>query len=275
MSQTNWYYQQGSQPVGPVSADVLRQLASAGVLLPTTPVLKVGTPTWIPAATSEVFPGGVGFGPAAPPSTTAPAAAVTPSQPSFSAWWAVLDIEKRLFLIAAGTGILATFLPWYHVPILGSVWGASGDGWITFALFGAVVGVVLLTERSQPLLNGSRLACLIAGLLAAVVGIWKILSLNELAEHRSRARLVTVGIGVYLVIGAGITTLAAAGRPLLRLFAAQAGARDYLLVGTAGLGMIASFLPWTENHSRFVDEDSFPGSQTGWGWVNPPGGVVP
>ncbi|MCY3018612.1 MAG: GYF domain-containing protein [Planctomycetota bacterium] len=44
-----WFYGRGGQQIGPVSRDVLRQLAQAGQLSPTDLVWKQGTANWTPA----------------------------------------------------------------------------------------------------------------------------------------------------------------------------------------------------------------------------------
>lgn len=46
---SQWYYSRNKRKLGPVSSSELRQLATAGQLLPTDMVLKVGHDKWIPA----------------------------------------------------------------------------------------------------------------------------------------------------------------------------------------------------------------------------------
>jgi hypothetical protein len=68
-----WYYQNGGNRHGPVTAAVLKQLADSGEIRPETPVWRQGMAQWAPAkAVKGLFTGN-------PPSTPAPAPAPAPS----------------------------------------------------------------------------------------------------------------------------------------------------------------------------------------------------
>jgi hypothetical protein len=67
----SWYYAEGKQKIGPLSAAQLRQFAAAGRVQPTTMVLQEGRKHWVPASSVR------GLFSSAPPAgpTAAPAAA--------------------------------------------------------------------------------------------------------------------------------------------------------------------------------------------------------
>jgi len=108
--------------------------------------------------------------------------------------------------------MLATFLPWVHVPIVGSVAGSSGDGWITLLLFLPAAILCFIDDKLQPLAGAKRLGAAIPGGLAALIALLKIsdfksamnsgLQDNPFAEVFSAS--VQIGIGLYLVVLAGV-----------------------------------------------------------------------
>jgi hypothetical protein len=120
--------------------------------------------------------------------------------------------QRRIVVaIVLGIGMIATFLPWVHVPIVGAIYGTKGDGWITFGLFAAALAVTGLWGRSDPLVGLPRivLAALSAG--AAIVGVWKMIELNDRLSQlgdnpiaRALTQTVGMGPGLYLVLVAGI-----------------------------------------------------------------------
>ena len=88
-----------------------------------------------------------------------------------------LPIHKQRIVIlsAAAAGMLGTFLPWVHVPILGSVNGTGGDGWITLLLFLPAAILGLRGNKQQPLVARIRLGAVIPAALASLIGLWKII----------------------------------------------------------------------------------------------------
>jgi hypothetical protein len=69
--------------------------------------------------------------------------------------------QRLAILMAAGLGMVATFLPWWYVPIIGAISGTKGDGWLTLALFAPAVIATLLDCTSLPMLESLRLAAII------------------------------------------------------------------------------------------------------------------
>lgn len=120
--------------------------------------------------------------------------------------------QRLAMTIAAGLGVLATFMPWVNVPLIGSVPGTQGDGWITLVIFAIALLPALANDRARPLVGTQLVAFAAAGAICAAIGIWKILDLkramggidesNPFAQALSAS--VSIGFGLYLVVGAGI-----------------------------------------------------------------------
>ena len=204
-----WHYSRGGQQAGPISAAELKQLASSGKLSRTDMVWKDGMPNWVPAEKIN----GLFAAPAA--STPPPVPSSPPSLPSDApATSLIAGLHRQRFAIAvaAGVGMLATFLPWVHAPIVGSVSGTAGDGWITLALFIPAMVLALRGAKLHPIVGGARLGATIPAGIAALIGLYKIADLksrmadvprdNPFAKAMSAS--VQVGIGIYVLIAAGV-----------------------------------------------------------------------
>ena len=120
--------------------------------------------------------------------------------------------KQRLgIIVTAGLGILATFLPWVKAPIVGSIYGTNGDGWITLILFAIPMTIGLLNDKTKPINGGLLFIAIVTSIIAAIIGIQKIIEFNSNITNlgdssfaRSLSTGVTIEIGVYLVILAGI-----------------------------------------------------------------------
>ncbi len=121
--------------------------------------------------------------------------------------------RQRLFLVVASSlGMLSTFLPWVHVPMIGAVSGASGDGWLTLPLFLPAIVLSLRGQKHIPLVGGLRLGAVIPSAIAGLMGVIKIVRLNTLqnsgAENNVFAEMmissVRVGVGLYLLVAAAL-----------------------------------------------------------------------
>ncbi len=85
-----WYYQQGDQRLGPVSAEALRALAGAGQIRPTDMVIREDMTTWIAANQARGL-----FAPATVPASQAAPVTVEPNTPKKASlvWlWVTLPI---------------------------------------------------------------------------------------------------------------------------------------------------------------------------------------
>lgn len=114
-----------------------------------------------------------------------------------------LSIKNIIIIVAAAIGAIATFLPWATVSFLGvseSVSGASGDGWISFAIFLAIIVLTAIKFKNE-LPKGFKIAVTVLGVIALIIGIFEIANING-----NSFGLGSAGIGVYIVIIAGIAS---------------------------------------------------------------------
>lgn len=106
--------------------------------------------------------------------------------------------------------MFATFMPWLNAPIIGSINGTAGDGWITFVLFAIPLAIALIRKKTKPYdvyLIG------IPPFLSSIFGAWKIIdfhsSINKLPPTNPFAEAfnmgTSIGFGLYMVVIAGIT----------------------------------------------------------------------
>ncbi|MDA9775431.1 hypothetical protein N9B67_03810 [Algibacter sp.] len=122
-----------------------------------------------------------------------------------------MNKQRLAILTVAGLGVLATFLPWVKVPILGSVNGTQGDGWITLVLFAIAILISLSKDKTKAIEGGLLYAAILPGGLAGALGLWKIIDFNSKMEElggnvmaEAIGSTVSIGIGLYLVVLAGI-----------------------------------------------------------------------
>ena len=184
-----------------------------GVLIPDVPDTRVQPPAAGPAATPA---------PAAYPEAILLDAGPVPARARGVFEGANLlqglHNQRLAILAAAALGMLATFLPWVHVPILGAVSGARGDGWITLLFFLAPLKYSLAGNMAAPVGGIDRWFAVIGAGVASLIGLGKISAVqarvadlardNEVAQALSGA--VEIGVGLYLVVAAGAAIVIAA-----------------------------------------------------------------
>ena len=118
--------------------------------------------------------------------------------------------KQRLgILIVASLGVLATFLPWVKSPIIGSINGTQGPGWMTLLLFAVPLVISLLNDKTKALKGGQLYGAIIPSLIAGVYGIGEILSFNSTSVKNNPflqilEASVSIEYGLYLVVLAGI-----------------------------------------------------------------------
>lgn len=141
------------------------------------------------------------------PSFASPASPVPEQFDAFSK-------QRVAIVITACLGAMATFLPWAHAPIVGSVAGSQGDGWFTLLLFAPALIVAFLGDVRKPLENPARFIASLASALAGAIGAYKIVQWNinmakvaEDLQGNPFAELATtatrIGVGLYLLTAAG------------------------------------------------------------------------
>lgn len=128
-----------------------------------------------------------------------------------------MNKQKLSILIASGLGALATFMPWVKAPIVGTISGTKGDGWMTLALFAVSIVLSLLGDKTKKIEGGKLYGTIIPPIIAALIGIWKIIDFNskmgDVGDNPFAQALgasVSIEFGLYLVVLAGIAVPALA-----------------------------------------------------------------
>lgn len=125
--------------------------------------------------------------------------------------------QQRFYaLIAAAIGMFGTFLPWVSAPVISGISGTAGDGWFTLILFGITFFILLQGDKMKDLDQKQLLAVYGTSGLAALFALWKITSFNNsISQFAGRETMVSgmftstvsVGIGLYLVVVAGVAVI--------------------------------------------------------------------
>lgn len=122
-----------------------------------------------------------------------------------------MNKQRLAVLIVASLGVLATFMPWVKVPIVGTINGTKGDGWITLILFAVSLIISLLNDKKAALKGKLLYGAIIPSILAGIIGIWKIIEFNSKTSDfgdnpfaQAFGAAVSIEFGLYLVVLAGI-----------------------------------------------------------------------
>jgi ABC-type phosphate transport system permease subunit len=122
-----------------------------------------------------------------------------------------MNKQRLAILIVAGLGALATFMPWVKAPIVGTINGTKGDGWITLVLFAVPLVISLLNDKTKALKGGPLYGAIIPSLVAGAIGVWKIIEFNskmsDIGDNpfaKALGATVSIEFGLYLVVLAGI-----------------------------------------------------------------------
>jgi len=114
-----------------------------------------------------------------------------------------MNKQRKFILIAAAIGVIAMFLPWVSISMmgmsLGSVNGMHGGGILVFLCFLACAGITLVGDQTKPLDKTFWMIALIASGLAALIMIINFL--------RALDAISFFSIGFYLAIAASLGVL--------------------------------------------------------------------
>ncbi|MBX9623945.1 MAG: DUF4339 domain-containing protein [Gemmataceae bacterium] len=246
---SQWYYSVGGQRFGPVPASELKSLATAGKLAGGDLVWKEGMTDWAPAKKVKgLIPPPGPSGPPPLPQVGLPEAPLdlppddrlegsgsmrparslerrdaelelTQSRPDASPPL-IAGLHRQRFgvVVAAGAGMLATFLPWFHAPIVGAVYGAAGPGWKTLVLFTPAVILALVGDQTRAVVGIRRLGAVIPAGIATLIGLRMLANISSRKGRIERGDSweamtelmggVQPGAGLYLLVIAGIALVA-------------------------------------------------------------------
>ncbi|PID88171.1 MAG: hypothetical protein CSB06_01650 [Bacteroidia bacterium] len=114
--------------------------------------------------------------------------------------------QRLIFLIVAGIGVLAAFLPWMKVSVFGISQTASGmSNAIALLSFLAYIGVGVLAflgDRKEVLEKKKKRIVLILG---AVGALWSLFRMVQVMSEE----MASVGIGCWLSLLAGLALIGA------------------------------------------------------------------
>lgn len=106
--------------------------------------------------------------------------------------------DQRLGIaILSALGMLATFMPWVKIPVLGYSMGTDHSGWITFGILIIPFILAFVGKKSHPLEGVKLYVALGASVLVAAIGIWEIFDLDS-------GVLTSVEYGLYLLVLAAV-----------------------------------------------------------------------
>lgn len=104
-----------------------------------------------------------------------------------------INSQRIAIAISAGIGILACFMPWVSLPIVGTVNGASGDGLIFAGLLVIPLLLSLLGDKTKQIDKKVKVATILIGILVIICGIFiEIAEFNnkiETAKHVSNSSI--------------------------------------------------------------------------------------
>ena len=260
---SEWFYLVDEKKRGPVGSADLKRLADSGVLKPADLIWKEGLAAWVAASSIKgLFPQAASPPPPPPPEPPVARPAAPPA--------AGLHPQRLAVAIAAAVGGVATFLPWATVPIMGTIDGTVGDGWITLGLFAGVVAAALLGQRSQQMAGLAQLGGGILSTIAGGIGAAKILHFRQMIESMKgdaapgslesamkglMANATRLGPGLYVLVIASVAAVIA----IVALRSKREAAvplplhiQRISLIVLALAGAAGTFMPWMER----IDEES-------------------
>lgn len=128
-----------------------------------------------------------------------------------------LSTQRKVVAGGSAAGMLATFLPWVNAPIVGSVSGTEGDGWITLLIFVVPLVLALRGDKLTFLTKRDSYIAAAAAVVAGLIGLYKIMDVNKAKDSLNGegfgffvSNSISVGFGLYLLVLAAIVVAAAA-----------------------------------------------------------------
>ncbi|MEO7308868.1 MAG: hypothetical protein ABIX01_00610 [Chitinophagaceae bacterium] len=133
--------------------------------------------------------------------------------------------SRFIYLAAADAGIIASFLPWENISVLGTVsdshsgtqivehvLGTVGVGWISMALFAIAALTCFTGRRALPVGGFAKWTLLLMGLLATVVGVHTYQDIGQKSilnpsDSGGLSFESSAAVGVYIAIAAGVALI--------------------------------------------------------------------
>lgn len=121
-----------------------------------------------------------------------------------------MNKQRLIILILSIIGVLAVFMPWVHLPIVGHANGTGGlTGWCIIALFGLTTFFCLSSDKTIRLEGKYFYTTLGSCGINFIIALWQIISFNNAMEStlsaknsltKAFASSVSIGFGLYVII---------------------------------------------------------------------------
>lgn len=121
--------------------------------------------------------------------------------------------RQRLAVFIVGViGLVATFLPWYRIEMVGTLSGIFSSGWFTFIMFLLILLLVMRKNLHKDVSKLNLWCMSLFGIAAGIVVLWRIMDIDfsqdallALGGRMSgiRAGEVAVRYGAWVVVIAG------------------------------------------------------------------------
>jgi hypothetical protein len=128
-----------------------------------------------------------------------------------------LSMQRKVVAGGAAAGVLSTFLPWANAPIVGSISGTEGDGWITLLLFVVPLVLAIRGDKLSFLTKRDSYIAAAAAAVAGLIGLFKIMDVQKAKDSLSSEGFglfvsgsISVGFGLYLLVIAAVAVVVGA-----------------------------------------------------------------
>jgi hypothetical protein len=135
MEESEWYYLDNNNPIGPIKLSELKKLAEYGSILPNSLVFKQGTQNWLNASN---VPGIFGFGNTNIP----PPPLMYPNQPIYNQN-AERQEAKESTDLGCGMSLLCFLIPIIGLILFFTEKNEKGRNALALAFIGFIIGIVL------------------------------------------------------------------------------------------------------------------------------------
>jgi len=123
-----------------------------------------------------------------------------------------MNRQRFAVFIVGIIGLVATFLPWYYIEMVGTLTGVFSSGWFTFIMFLLVLILAMRRNLHQDVSKLTLWFMSLFGIAAGIVVLWRIMDIDfsqdtmlTLGGRMSGiiANEVTIRYGAWMVVIAG------------------------------------------------------------------------